>query len=155
MAVRSESRIDIAAAASSAYGYLADVSRWPEWAAMILSCRVAGAAPLEAGTRLEQQVKKMFGGSGSRTLDVTVAEAPRRLGFAGTMGPSPITWGLDLHPTSDDRTEVVLWIEAVRRGPMRMMPAGLLTTMFRRVNQRELAAIKTAVEADRDKATPS
>ena len=99
-----------------------------------------------AGSRLQQRVKRALGSSGDRTLDVTTVEAPDRLGFAGAVGPSPMKWGFDLTANADGRTEVVLWIEAEPRGLMRGMPSPLLRSMFRHVNDRELAAIKAAVE---------
>ncbi len=107
----------------------------------------AGKAIAEAADPLEQQVKKPFGSSGDRSLEVTAVDAPLHLGFAGTMGPSSLRWGFDLAPVGKIRTDVVLWIETDRHGPMRLMPAGVLKSMFRRVNERELKAIKSAVES--------
>jgi hypothetical protein len=40
-----------------------------------------------------------------------------------------------------------LWVEMDRRGPMRATPAPVLRKMVRGTNDREIAAIKTAVEA--------
>lgn len=146
MTVRSETRVVMAASQEEIHGYLSDASRWPEWAAGILSCQVSGGGALVAGSRLEQQVRKPVGSPASRTLDVTSVDAPRQLGFAGSMGPTSITWGFDLRVVDDDKTEVLLWIEADRGGIMRLIPPGVLRTMFRGINRRELDAIRAAVE---------
>jgi hypothetical protein len=45
------------------------------------------------------------------------------------------------------RTAILLWVEMDRRGPMRATPAPVLRKMVRGTNDREIAAIKTAVEA--------
>lgn len=145
MTVRSETRMEMPASREEVFRYLSDVSRWPEWAAGILSCQVSGGGPLVAGSRLDQQVKKPFGTPGDRTLDVTSVDAPTRLTFAGTMGPSSINWGFDLEPAGQGGSEVILWIDAERGGAMRLLPAAVLRSMFRKVNLRELVAIKRAV----------
>ena len=147
MTVRSETRKEIASSQDDVYRYLSDVARWPEWAAGIVSCRVIDGGPLAPGSRLEQKMRRSSRSQDSRTLDVTSVEPPRRLSFAGTMGPSLISWGLDVKGLGHDRAEVLLWIEAERRGGMRLLPASVLRRMFRRVNQRELTAIMTVLES--------
>jgi hypothetical protein len=149
MAVRSETRSEIAAGIDDVYRYVSDLSRWPEWAAAIRECRLSGDAPLQAGSRLEQRVKGMFGSTRDRALDVTAVDTPSRLAFTGMMGPSPLRWGFDLEPLESGRTGVLLWVEVERRGFTRAIPEGLLTNMIRRVNDREVSAIKAAVESTR------
>lgn len=134
IAVRSESRAEIAERTENVWGYVTDVSRWPEWAAAIRECRVSGGAPLRAGVQLEQRAKGMFGSTRDRTLDVTAIDDARRLEFAGTMGPSALRWGFDLIPVDANQTGVVLWVEIEPKGPMRAIPGGVLKGMIRRVN---------------------
>lgn len=153
MTVRSETRLEMTASPVDIHGYLADVSRWPEWAAGIVSCEVGDGGSLTSGSRLDQKVKKPIGAPGSRTLDVTTVEVPHRLEFAGTMGAAPIRWGFDLTEVDENHAQVLLWIEAEPRGAIRLVPAGVLKGMFRRVNQRELTAIKTRVESERRTST--
>lgn len=143
MGIRSESRIDVAGDAAAVYDYLADVARWPEWASQILECRVSGGGPLKPGSRLEQRVKGTFG-SRSRSLDVSAADPPERLVFAGMLGPSAMRWGFDIAGSGNGRVSVTLWLEAERRGLMRALPGGMLRQLVARVNQRELVAIKSA-----------
>jgi polyketide cyclase/dehydrase/lipid transport protein len=145
MVLRSECRGEIAADVDDVYGYLSDVVRWPEWASAIVECRVAGAGPMEAGARLEQRVRRAFGSTGARHLDVVAAEPSRSLAFAGMMGPSPLRWGFDLSGAGDGGTVVLLWVEANLRGPMRLMPSSLLRRLIRRVNERELMSIGSAL----------
>lgn len=144
MGVRSESHGTAAAAPQAVYDYLADASRWPEWARAILECRVRGDGPMRAGATLEQRAKATFGGSRPRTLDVTAADAPNRLTFAGMMGPSPMRWGFELAP-DDAGTAVTMWLEADFRGAMLLIPRGMFRRMVRQVNEREIVAISSAV----------
>ena len=145
--VRSESRGEIAAGIEVVYAYLSDVTRWPEWAHAIGECRVSGGGPLRAGARIDQRVRGSGGSAKERTLDVTAADEPRRIEFAGLYGPSPLRWGFDLTAAGGLRTEIELWVEMDRRGPMRATPGPVLRKMIRGTNDREIAAIKTAVEA--------
>ena len=150
MTVRSETRAEISGSASELWGYLADVSRWPEWAVGIVSCAISGDGELRSGSRLVQTARRPFGAPRSRTLDVTTVDAPRTLAFAGTMGAAPIRWGFEMTDSDAGRTHVLLWIEAEPRGAVRVLPPVVLRSMFRQVNQREVAAIKTRVESRTD-----
>jgi hypothetical protein len=147
MAVRSEPRANVAGSIEDVYRYVSDVHRWPEWATAIRECRVGGDGQLAAGARLEQRVKGMFGSTRDRTLAVSAADPPSQLAFAGKMGPSPLRWGFDLVPIDVARTDIALWVEVERRSIMCAIPEGLLASMIRRVNNRELVAIKVAVES--------
>ena len=70
-------------------------------------------------------------------------------------GPSPLRWGFDLTAADGTRTEILLWVELDRRGPMRTMPAPMLRKMIRDTNDHEIAAIKTTVEAAMDGISPT
>jgi hypothetical protein len=78
---------------------------------------------------------------------VTVVEEPNRVAFAGPMGTSAARWGMELEPLDDSQTDATMWIEIERGGIMRAIPAGLLEGRVRRVMDREMAAIKVAVES--------
>jgi hypothetical protein len=78
---------------------------------------------------------------------VTTVEAPRRLAFAGTMGPSAARWGMEFEPMDDRQTGVTMWIEVDVAGLMRAIPARFLRGRIQRVSDREMAAIKAAVES--------
>ena len=145
--VRSESRGEIAAGIEAVYAYVSDVTRWPEWAHAIRECSVSGGGSLRAGARIDQRVSGSGGSMRDRTLDVSAVDAPRRIEFAGLFGPSPLRWGFDLTAAGGTRTGILLWVEMDRRGPMRATPAPVLRKMVRDTNDREIAAIKTAVEA--------
>ena len=150
MTFRTESRIMIAGRVQEVYAYLCDVGRWPEWAPTVLEGRVRGGGPLEPGSRVEQRAKLMFGMSRGRSQEVTAVEPPRSLAFAGPMGTSAARWGMELEPTSDRQTEAEMWIEVDLGGPMRAIP-GILRDRIQRVSDREMVAIKRAVES----ATPA
>jgi hypothetical protein len=77
---------------------------------------------------------------------VTAVEEPRSLAFAGPMGPSAARWGMELEPRDDGRTDATMWVEVDLAGVMRMAP-GLLRGSVQRVSDREMAAIKAAVES--------
>ena len=78
---------------------------------------------------------------------MTVVEAPRHLAFAGPMGTSAARWGMELEPVDDGQTEAEMWIEVDLLGIMRAIPAGFLKDRIQRVSDREMAAIKAAVES--------
>jgi hypothetical protein len=147
MTVRTESRITIASGAREVWAYLCDVGRWPEWAPTVLECWVSGGAPLQPGSRVEQRARGIFGSTRNRSQEVTTVEAPRYLAFAGPMGTSAARWGMELEPMDGGQTEAKMWIEVELGGIMRAIPAGILQRRIQRVSDREMAAIKAAVES--------
>jgi hypothetical protein len=147
MPIRSESRITIASSVPEVWAYICDVGRWPEWAPTVRECWVAGGAPLQPGSRVEQRAKGIFGSTRRRSQNVTAVEAPRRLAFAGPMGTSPARWGMELEPMGDTRTGATMWVEVDLESFMRAIPGRVLNGRIRRVMDREMAAIKVAVES--------
>ncbi|HEV2376654.1 MAG TPA: SRPBCC family protein [Streptosporangiaceae bacterium] len=145
MTIRTESRIRIASSLPEVWAYVCDVGRWPEWAPTVLECWVHGGGPLQPGSRVEQRAKDL-GRTHSRSQEVTAVEAPRSVAFAGTMGVSPSRWGMELEPVGDTQTGATMWIEVDLVGIMRAAP-GLLKGSLQRVSDREMVAIKAAVEA--------
>jgi hypothetical protein len=138
MTIRTESRITIA-------GSVGEVGRWPEWAPTVLECWVRGGGPLQPGARVDQRAKDL-GRTHGRSQQVTVVEAPRNVAFAGTMGTSAARWGMELGPMDDGHTDAMMWIEVDLAGIMRTVP-GLFKGSIQRVSDREMAAIKAAVES--------
>ena len=146
MTFRTESRIKIASNVREVWAYVCDVGRWPEWAPTVLECRVRGDAALQPGSRVEQRAKLILGMSRSRSQEVTAVEAPRHVAFAGPLGISAARWGMELEPVDDKQTDAMMWIEVDLAGIMRAVP-GLLKGSIQRVSDREMAAIKAAVES--------
>jgi hypothetical protein len=146
MTFRTESRITIASNVREVWAYVCDVGRWPEWAPTVLECWVRGGGPLQPGSRVEQRAKLMFGLSRGRSQEVTVVEAPHHLAFAGPMGTSAARWGMEFEPADGGQTDAMMWIEVDLAGVMRAV-AGLLKGSIQRVSDREMAAIKAAVES--------
>ena len=147
MTFRTESRITIAGSVGEVWAYVCDVGRWPEWAPTVLEGRVRAGGPLQPGSRVEQRAKLMFGLSRSRSQEVTVVEPPRYVAFAGPMGTSAARWGMELEPVDDRQTDAMMWIEVDLAGIMRAVPAGMLKGRIQRVSDREMAAIKAAIES--------
>ena len=147
MTFRTESRITIAGSVGEVWAYVCDVGRWPEWAPTVLDGRVRAGGPLQPGSRVEQRAKLMFGLSRSRSQEVTVVEPPRYVAFAGPMGTSAARWGMELEPVDDRQTDAMMWIEVDLAGIMRAVPAGMLKGRIQRVSDREMAAIKAAIES--------
>ena len=147
MAIRTESRITIVGGVQEVWAYVCDVGRWPEWAPTVLECRVRGGAPLQPGSRVDQRAKGILGSSRGRSQEVTDVEPPRYVAFAGPMGTSAARWGMELEPTDDGQTEAEMWIEVDLEGVMRAIPENVLKGRIQRVSDREMAAIKAAVES--------
>jgi hypothetical protein len=147
MAIRSESRLTIASSVPEVWAYICDVGRWPEWAPTVRGSWVTGGAPLQPGARVEQRAKLIFGVTRHRSQDVTAVEAPRRLAFAGPMGTSAARWGMELEPMDDRQTEAKMWVEVDLENIMRAIPGRALKGRVQRVMDREMAAIKAAVES--------
>jgi hypothetical protein len=63
------------------------------------------------------------------------------------MGTSAARWGMELEPRDDGQTEALMWIEVTLGGIMRAIPGGILKGRIQRVSDREMAAIKAAVES--------
>ena len=147
MAIRTDSRITIASSIPEVWAYVCDVGRWPEWAPTVLECRVRGGAPLQPGSRVDQRAKGILGSSRNRSQEVTAVEAPRYVAFAGPMGTSAARWGMELEPTDDRQTVAYMWIEVDLGGIMRAIPEGMLKSRIQSVSDREMVAIKAAVES--------
>jgi polyketide cyclase/dehydrase/lipid transport protein len=145
MTIRIESRIEIASSVREVWAYVCDVGRWPEWAPTVLECRVRGGGPLQPGSWVEQRAKDL-GWTHGRSEEVTAVEAPSYVAFAGTMGTSAARWAMELEPVDDIQTDAKMWIEVDLAGIMRVVP-GLLKGSIQRVSNREMAAIKAAVES--------
>jgi Polyketide cyclase / dehydrase and lipid transport len=153
MTIRTESRITIAGSVGEVWAYVCDVGRWPEWAPTVLECWVRGGGPLQPGSRVEQRAKDLWR-THSRSQEVTAVEAPRYVAFAGTMGTSASRWAMELEPVDDWQTDAKMWIEIDLAGIMRMVP-GLFKGSLQRVSDREMAAIKAAVESTARKGAES
>ena len=147
MTIRTESRIIIAGSVLETWEYLCDVGRWPEWAPTVLKCWVRGGGPLQPGSRVEQRAKGPLWFSRGRSQEVTVVEPPNYMAFAGPMGTSAARWGMELKPVDDRQTDAMMWIEVDLAGIMRAVP-GILKGSIQRVSDREMVAIKAAVESD-------
>jgi hypothetical protein len=93
---------------------------------------------------VEQRAKDLWW-THSRSQEVTAVEAPRYVAFAGPMGTSAARWAMELEPTGDGQTDAMMWIEIDLAGIMRAVPS-LLKGNIQRVSDREMAAIKAAVE---------
>jgi Polyketide cyclase / dehydrase and lipid transport len=146
MTIRTESRIKIASSVGEVWAYICDVGRWPEWAPTVLECWVRGGGPIQPGSQVEQRAKDL-GRTHGRIEEVTAVEAPRYVAFAGRMGTSAARWGMELEPVDDSHTDANMWIVVDLAGIMRAVP-GLLKGSLQRVSDREMAAIKAAVESD-------
>src|SRR5215470_15567130 len=147
MTLRTESRIKIASGVREVWAYVCDVGRWPEWAPTVLECRARGGAPLQPGSRVEQRAKGILWLTRGRSQVVTAVEAPRYVAFAGPMGTSAARWGMELEPVDDGQTDAKMWIEVDLAGIMRAVPGRTLKGRIQRVSDREMAAIKAAVES--------
>lgn len=147
MTIRTESRITVASSVHEVWAYVCDVGRWPEWAPTVLECWVRGGAPLQPGSRVEQRAKGILWLTRGRGQEVTAVEAPRYVAFAGPMGTSAARWGMELEPVDDRQTDAKMWIEVDLAGIMRAVPGRILKGRIQRVSDREMAAIKAAVES--------
>jgi hypothetical protein len=144
--IRTESRITIAGSVDQAFEYICDVGRWQEWAPTVLRCQVRGGSAFAPGSVLDQRAKGPLWMSRGRSQQVTTVEAPRNVAFAGPMGTSQARWGMEFEPAGDGQTEAMMWIEVDLAGIMRMVP-GMLKGSIQRVSDREMVAIKSAVES--------
>jgi len=145
MTIRTESRITIASSVREVWTYVCDVGRWPEWAPTVRECWVRGGGPLQPGSRVEQRAKDLWR-THDRSQEVTAVEAPGYVAFAGRMGASAARWAMELEPVDDWQTDAMMWIEVDLAGIMRAVP-GLFKGSIQRVSDREMAAIKAAVES--------
>ena len=146
MTIRTESRTSIAGSVGEVWAYVSDVGRWPQWAPTVLNCWVRGGGPLQPGSRVEQRAKGMLWLTRRRGQEVTVVEPPRYMEFAGPMGTSSARWGLELEPVDDGHTDARMWVEVDLAGIMRAVPGRALKRRIQRVSDREMSAIKAAVE---------
>ena len=145
MTIRTESRIQITGSIQEVWAYVCDVGRWPEWAPTVLECWVRGGGPIQPGSWVDQRAKDL-GRTHGRSQEVTAVEAPRHVAFAGRMGTSASRWGMELEPADDGQTDAMMWIEIDLTGIMQAVP-GLLKGSLQRVSDREMVAIKAAVES--------
>ncbi|WP_165314408.1 SRPBCC family protein [Agromyces protaetiae] len=147
MTIRTESRITVDGGIEDVWGYLADVRRWPEWAPTVIECRVRDGERFEPGAWVEQRARD-FGWNHRRREQITEVDAPRSMGFAGTMGTSVARWGMEFAPAGDRRTDAMMWVEVDPAKLMRAIPGRALHDRIQRVSDIEMAGIKAAVESD-------
>jgi Polyketide cyclase / dehydrase and lipid transport len=145
MTIRTESRLTIASSVDEVWAYVCDVGCWPQWAPTVLECWVRGGGPLQPGSWVDQRAKDLWR-THRRSQEVTAVEAPRYVAFAGTMGTSVARWAMELEPVDNRQTDTMMWVEVDLAGVMRAVP-GLLKGSIQRVSDREMAAIKAAVES--------
>ena len=145
MTIRTESRITIDSSVGEVWDYVCDVGRWPQWAPTVLECWIRGGGPLQPGSRVEQRASDLWW-THNRSEEVTAVEAPRYVAFAGTMGTSVARWAFELEPAGDKQTDAMMWVEVDLAGLMRAVP-GLLKGSIQRVSNREMSAIKAALES--------
>jgi hypothetical protein len=145
MTIRTESRLTIASSVDEVWEYVCDVARWPEWAPTVLECWVRGGGPVQPGSWVEQRAKDL-GRRHGRSEEVTAVKAPHYVEFAGRMGTSAARWAMELEPVDDRKTDAMMWVEVDLAGIMRAIP-GVFKGSIQRVSNREMAAIKAAVES--------
>ena len=145
--IRTQSRITIASTVREVWAYVCDVGRWPEWAPTVLECRVRGGGPLQPGARLDQRAKGILWSTRGRSQQVTAVDAPSHVAFAGPMGTSAARWGMELEPMDDRQTKAQMWIEVDLGGIMSVIPESILKGRIQRVSDREMVAIKAALES--------
>ena len=63
------------------------------------------------------------------------------------MGTSAARWGMELGPMDHRQTDANMWVEVDLKNIMRTIPDRVLERRIRRVMDREMAAIKAAVES--------
>jgi hypothetical protein len=151
--IRIESRLTMAGSVAQVWAYVCDVRRWPEWAPTVLECWVRGGGPLVPGSWVDQRAKDLWRRH-PRSQEVTAVQAPHFVAFAGTMGSSVARWAMELEPADDGHTDAMMWIEVDLAGIMRAAP-GLFKGSIQRVSDREMVAIKTAVESTTREAAQS
>jgi Polyketide cyclase / dehydrase and lipid transport len=147
MTIRSQSRLTISRSVPEVWGYICDVGRWPEWAPTVHEGWVAGGGPLTPGARVEQRAKLMFGATRHRSQTVTAVEAPHTVAFAGPMGTSSASWGMELEPADGEQTGAEMWVEVDLRNIMRAIPSGVLKGRIQRVMDIEMDLIKASIES--------
>jgi len=54
---------------------------------------------------------------------------------------------MELEPVDDRQTQAMMWIEVDLAGPMRVIPGSILKGRIQRVSDREMVAIKAALES--------
>jgi carbon monoxide dehydrogenase subunit G len=96
---------------------------------------------------VDQRAKGILWLTRGRSQEVTVVEAPRYVAFAGPMGTSAARWGMELEPVDAGQTDARMWIEVDLAGIMRAVPGRALKGRIQRVSDREMVAIKAAVES--------
>ncbi|KHK99443.1 hypothetical protein LK09_01940 [Microbacterium mangrovi] len=153
MTIRTESRITVARDAGAVWDYLRDVARWTEWAPTVRECRIRGGGPFEPGARVEQRAHD-FGVDHRRTEQVTRVDAPRAMEFAGTMGSSRARWGMELQPAGEASTHATMWVEVDLANVMRVIPGRVLRDRVQRTSDREMAAIRWALERGGEPGAP-
>lgn len=147
MTFRTASRILIDRDIADVWGYLCDVGRWAEWAPTVLECWVRGATPLREGSLIEQRAKGIAGMTHRRGEQVTALRPPRAMAFAGPMGTSRAQWGMRLEPVAEAGTDATMWVEVDLAGVMRAVPSRIMRRRVQRVSDREMAAMKAALES--------
>lgn len=145
MAERATERMVVAAPPAECYAVVADVERYPEWAADIKSVTIV--ARDEAGRPSVVTFRAAaFGRSTSYTLAYDYAQAPRELSWKQTAGD--LTAKLDgsyrFEPADGDATEVSYTLDVELRVPL---PGFIKRRAQSRIMHIALSELKARVES--------
>ncbi len=126
--------IEISRPPADVFAWLSDVSRFGEWQPDVVSARVEGDGPIQAGTRVTS-TRRLGRRELTTTTEVTEYSPPRSYAFRGVDGPiRPIAKGT-VEPLEDGaRSRVTFELDFEGHGPGK-----LLLPLVRRQARKQLA----------------
>ena len=125
--------------------YAGDPTHAPEWYSNIRSVEWRTAPPVAVGSRMDF-VARFLGRRLAYTYEVTELSPGERLVMATTEGPFPMETTYEWRPVGEAATRMTLRNRGAPAGFSRLV-APFLSTAMRRANRKDLARLKSVLEA--------
>jgi uncharacterized membrane protein len=147
MAVDVTTEIVIDRPSAQVAAYAADPSHAPEWYANIDSVSWRSQPPAQVGSRMDF-VARFLGRRLAYTYEIVDLTPGQRLVMRTAQGPFPMETTYTWEPVDGGRTRMTLRNRGEPAG-FGKVAAPVMAAAMRRANQKDLAALKRILEADR------
>ena len=137
--------IIVSASPETAFGYLADLTKHPEWAAHKLEVQKTSAEPAAAGATFSAVGHEM--GTHRTTVTLTELRSPERIAYEAEDDTGHFRHWISISAARDGGAEITKGVEAVRTNLMLTLLKPLMPMMVSRGLKGDLQRIKQRLEA--------
>ena len=136
--------INVSASPETAYQYLADLTKHPEWAAHTLEVQPSSEGPAMAGSTFNAVGHEM--GTHRATVKLTELRSPERIAYEAEDDTGHFRHWISISASRDGGTEITKGVEALRTNLMLTLLKPLMPMMVSRGLKGDLRRIKQRLE---------